>query len=359
MVYIPKPTSRSKRRPALWMAHFAPSQLTDQPDGWPVTAKELDCLEFYINTLAFISPYEDIKRVVTKVNELGMEIAIECGYFDWEPSRTDFKAPNPKGINDKPRLLMQKGVGKITAQTEIAKIDMLLQAGGVPSYLNMDGPIRRLMHPGQDVGKEDIPGMTDINQVAAEIVDYLKEWRKSFPKIKFFELCNFPNWGWKGNTSYRLHGMANGDFAEMLPVVLDAAKRAGVPFAGVTVDNPYEYAIGTAEHDSIMNYHLPPPTGERDHKKIDWMARILDIERTVKARHIDFNLIVNSQGGNESSEAFCNLTLKMVDEYRKIGGRPTRYIVQSWLKYPEKAVPESEIYTLSWLLKQVAQHVRG
>ncbi len=358
MVYLPKSTPRSKRRPGLWMAHFKPSQLTDQPEGWPVTAKELDCLEFYINTLAFISPYEDIKRVVDKVNELGMEIAIECGYFDWEATRSDFKEPNPKGINDKPRQPMKRGVGRITAQTEIAKIDMLLKAGGVPSYLNMDGPIRRLMHPGQDVGKEDIPGLTDINEVAAEIVDYLKEWRKSFPKIKFFELSNFPNWGWKGNSSYRNSGMANGDFAVVLPVVLDAAKRAGVPFAGVTVDNPYEYAKGTADHDGIMNYHLPPPTGEKDPSKIDWMARILDIEKMVKARRMDFNLIVNSQGGNVSSEAFCDLTLKMVDDYRAIGGRPSRYIVQSWLKYPEKAVPESEMYTLSWLFKQVVQHVR-
>ncbi len=340
------------------MAHFSPAQLTDQPDGWPVTAKQLDCLEFYINTLAFITPHADIARVAKRANELGIELAIECGYFDWVAQRPDFKAPNPKGINDTPPASMQRGVGKITAQTEIAKIDPLLQAGGVPSYLNMDGPIRRLMHPGQDVGRFDIPGFTDINVVAAEIVDYLKEWRKSFPKIKFFELSNFPNWGWKGNTSYRNHGLANGDFYELLPPVLNAAKKAGVAFSGVTVDNPYEYAKGTAEHDSIMNYHLPAPTGEKDPMKIDWMTRILDIERFVKGQKLDFNLIVNSQGGNVSSEAFCSLTLKMIDEYRAIGGRPTRYIVQSWLKYPEKAVPESEMYTLAWLFKQVAARVR-
>ncbi|MHB1462885.1 MAG: hypothetical protein ACYC1M_16465 [Armatimonadota bacterium] len=358
MVYIPKPTSRSRRRPSLWMAHHQPNQLTDQPDGWPDTAKQLDCLEFYITIIAFVMPYEDIKRVVDRVHELGMEIAVECGYFDWEPIFKEPKGPKPVLQGDKPRLVMYKGVGASTAQTEMLKMDKLFQAGGVPSYLNMDGPIRRLMHPGQDASRDDIPGMTDINLVADEIVGYMKEWRKLFPKMKFFELTNFPNWGWRGNTSYRGDGMCNGDLAELLPVVLDAARKAGVPFAGVTADNPYEYAKGTANHSVWMHYKNDPPRGEKDPTKINWMARILELERMVKARHIDFSLIVNSEGGNISSEAFCKGTLNMVDEYRKIGGRPSRYIVQSWLKYPEKVVPESEMYTLAWLLEQVVRRVR-
>lgn len=70
------------------------------------------------------------------------------------------------------------------------------------------------------------------------------------------------------------------------------------------------------------------------------------------------DLIVNSErGGQASDELFYRETLQMVDTYRKAGGRPTRWFVQSWYPYPNQILPETAPHSMTTLVKAVIERV--
>lgn len=70
--------------------------------------------------------------------------------------------------------------------------------------------------------------------------------------------------------------------------------------------------------------------------------------------------IVNSErGGHESDKRFYDETLQMVDAYRKAGGNPTRWFVQSWYPHPKQMTPESEKHSMTALVKSVIERVRS
>jgi len=117
----------------------------------------------------------------------------------------------------------------------------------------------------------------------------------------------------------------------------------------VTIDNPYDYLIG--EHFSV---------GLADPKSVDWLGRVRAYEDRCVGEGLEVNLIVNTErGGTESDERFYRETLEMVDTYLRAGGRPTRWIVQTWYPYPKRIVPESEGFTMTALAKGVIEKVRA
>jgi hypothetical protein len=71
------------------------------------------------------------------------------------------------------------------------------------------------------------------------------------------------NWGWRGDVSYHARGpqrQDDGDYDQVVRIVLEKLRAAEVPLDGVTVDNPYEYLVG--EHFSVK---LADP------KSVDWL----------------------------------------------------------------------------------------
>jgi len=169
---------------------------------------------------------------------------------------------------------------------------------------------------------------------------------KRHPKLRFFLLTNFPNWGYKGDVSYHGTGPNRqqlGDYDEVVNIVLRKVNAAGLNFAGITVDNPYEYLIG--EHKSSTL---------KDPSNINWLKRVRMYEKFCDVRRLPFNLIINSEtGGGTSDKEFYKRTLKMLETYINSGGNPSRYIVQSWYPFPEKTVPENKPYTMTYLVKAV------
>ncbi len=128
--------------------------------------------------------------------------------------------------------------------------------------------------------------------------------------------------------------MGWGDYAEILDKAVTVTKGSGIPLKGITVDNPFDYAIGS--HRS----NQPDATAH-----VDWLARVRQLEDDVKARGLRFGLIFNSQRGGDketgSDELYEKETLEFLDLYSKSGGRPDNVIVQSWYHYPIRVVPES------------------
>jgi hypothetical protein len=350
----------SPARPEVWMNHVRLEGLARSGAKWDYVQRHLGALEFPINAVGFLISDDDLQRLAAIVKARRIRVAIECGYFDWVSKLEDLEKPSPKGMTDTPRLRVEPGVGEETARFEIAKLRPLVRAGVVPDYLNLDGPIRRMLWPGSDVGRNDLQGLPAIDASVDELVAYMRAMRRAYPKVQFFALVNFPNWGWKGEPSY-WGGMFYGDYYEALKRIDQKTRAAHIPILGVTADNPYEYYAGLQPHKPWMT--LPGearPTKALDVAKIDWRKRLLDLERAVKSRGLEFNLIVNSQGGGEASgEAFHRTTLAYLDAYRKDGGAPRRCILQSWYRFPEKVASEDEAYTMTNLVKEAIRRIEG
>ncbi|MHC4717198.1 MAG: hypothetical protein ACYS5V_09530, partial [Planctomycetota bacterium] len=219
--------------------------------------------------------------------------------------------------------------GQRSARVELRAFDKVYQAGGKIDYLDMDGPVRRLLYP------RSKQGFKSIDRCAAQLMSCMRTHLAAHPEMKFWLLTNFPNWGYRGDVSYHARGPKRqdwGDYDTVVRAVLDHAAKAGLRFAGVTVDNPYEYAIGEYRSARL-----------KDPKKVDWIKRVRAYEDFARSRGLEFNFIANSEaGGRTSGKAFHDRTLKMIDAYVAAGGKPTRYVIQSWYPHPRKLLPETD-----------------
>ena len=305
-------------KPEIWMCYRDPLGLAAKDARWDFVKKHISGIKIYIGTLRK-APAGKLAALAAMLKENRIQVAVECG-------GTLGYAP------------LDETNGEKSAEIELRNIDKWYRAGGKVDYLDLDGPVRRLLYP---KGKK---GFTSVEKCAPELMDYMRAVRKAHPKIRFFLLTNFPNWGYRGGVSYHARGPKRqdwGDYDEVVRTVLKHAKEAGLRFAGVTVDNPYEYLTG--EHSSVK---LKDPT------KVNWIKRVRAYEEFARSRGLELNLIANSErGGNTSDKAFYERTLKMVDAYVAAGGKPTRYIIQSWYPFPKKLVPEAGPHSMTALVR--------
>jgi len=319
---------RRSSTPEVWLCTARMFDLTRPDARWDYVRKRLTGIQLYIDRINKARP-EDLKKLAAVVRENGLKVSVECG-------GTLGFAP----LDDRN--------GEFSARIELAKLDKWRRAGGRIDYLNLDGPVRRLLYPRR--GKRRIPGFTSIEDCANELMDYIRAVKAVYPGVRFFLLTNFPNWGYRGQPSYHARGPKQqdwGDYDLVIRTVLKIAKEQGIRLDGVTVDNPYEYAVG--EHFSVKL---------EDPRKIDWLGRIRAFEDFARAHGLELNLIINSEkGGKTSDREFYERTLKMLDAYIQAGGKPTRYIVQSWYRFPETIVPETAPYSMTALVKAVLERL--
>ena len=314
--------------PEIWMCPGGNNvfQLLDEEKDWNFVRKRLTGLKLYIGTLRR-QPMEKLRQLATLVKENDLKIDVEVGAtlnHDWGDQ-----------------------AGELSARSEIPALKRWVDAGGTVDYLDMDGPVRRLMgHSGW--GRDPDKRFTSIERCADQLVVYMQAVQKELPQIQFMLLTNFPNWGYRGEVSYtgpKKDPMFYGDYDKVARTVFDKIEAAGLKLSGATVDNPYGYLMGVQR-----SRHLEDPT------KIDWLKRVRTYEDFCRSRGIPFNLIINSQnGGNASDKMFYEDTLKMLDVYMQADGKPDRYIVQSWYLYPKTIAPETEAYSMTALVKAVIQ----
>jgi len=331
----------SDAEPEVWLCHRNLHELVSEGAQWDFVRKHLDGIKLYIGALArgrsHILTDDELTRLVAMLNQSGLKLSIECG--------------GTLGY-----VRVDENNGRKSAEIAMRAITKVHKAGGTVHYLDMDGPVRRLLATGShrfDFGKQlEWQGFAEIQPCADQLMSFMATVRQEYPDIQCFALTNFPNWGYKGGLSY--HGRYEnrqdwGDYFDVVSTIVPQAKDAGLPLVAVTVDNPYDYAIG--ERASIT---LRQPA------QVNWMQRIVDLERYVESQGLDFNLILNCEAGaKEPSERFCKDTLAYIAAYRAPGGSPKRYIVQTWMKHPDRVVPETEPYTLTWLAAEVIRRVKG
>jgi len=324
-------------RPEVWLC--AGDRIADllQPDAeWPFVKQHLTGIKLYIGQLyksrrkPADATSDRLRQIVRLVKAHKLKVAVELGgCLDFSP--------------------LDDTSGEWSARRELTAIENFYSAGGKVDFLDIDGPIRRLMHPNK---RRDGRKFDSIDKAADELVDALRIHREAHPETKYWLLTNFPNWGWRGDVSYHARGPQRqdyGDYDQVVRIVLDKLKAAEIRLDGVTVDNPYDYLIG--EHRSVK---IPDP------KTVDWLGRVRSYEDFARERGLTFNLIANSErGGHESDERFYRETLQMVDTYVKAGGKPTRWFVQSWYPHPKQMVPESSPHSMTALVRAVIQRVRS
>ena len=303
---------------------------------WPIVKRQLTGLKLYIGQL-YGKRAETEEQTIERLRPLArfvrahhLRVAVELGgCLDFSP--------------------LDDTAGEWSAQHELAALAHFYAAGGQVDYLDLDGPIRRLLHP---ENRRDGRRFDSLDRAADELVDALQLHRAAHPKTKYWLLTNFPNWGWRGDVSYHARGPQRqdyGDYDQVVRIVLEKLRAAEILLDGVTVDNPYEYLVG--EHFSAK---LADP------KAVDWLARVRSYEDFAREQGLTFNLIVNSErGGQESDERFFRETLQMVDTYQRAGGRPSRWFVQSWYPHPQQLVPETAPHSMTALVKAVLERVRG
>ncbi len=324
-------------QPEVWLCAGDRIMELLQPGAeWPFVKQHLTGIKLYVGQLSGNrresqeQTIERLRPLVRWIRAHQLQVAVELG------GCLDFSS-------------MDETAGEWSARHELAALANFYAAGGRVDFLDLDGPIRRLLHP---KNRRDGRQFDSIEEAADQLVDALKLHQAAHPETKYWLLTNFPNWGWRGDVSYHARGPQRqdyGDYDQVVRIVLEKLRVAEIPLDGVTVDNPYDYLVG--EHFSV---NLEDP------KSVDWLARVRSYEDFVREQGLTFNLIVNSQrGGQESDERFFGETLRMVDTYRRAGGRPTRWFVQSWYPHPKQMLPETAEHSMTALVKAVIERVRG
>ena len=343
--------------PKVWLNHYKLGGLATAADSdWAVTRGGIDTAFFAINTLwpmdqpmKLSIPPQVAAATAEKLHKNGIKIGVECGYFDHAAILKSPQNPasNVVGSREIPSLAV--GVGERIARIEIAKLRSLWQAGHPPDYLILDDPMRRLTVPGQDNVGQILQGMPDYPAAALEVSAYMKVMKEKFPAVKFVVILNFPNWGWKGEPAFsmapgRFGSMNWGDAHAAMEALFSAVKKSGQSIQAIQGDFPWRY-FAEQPPDAIA-------------ATVDWPGRILQLEQYAHTKGVDFHLTTNSETGYVSAKAFSEDSLKYLDAYLAVGGKPDRFVVQSWYPHPEELLPESQAYTGTWLTARFIERLR-
>jgi hypothetical protein len=338
-----EPTAQgTKDTPEVWLCHHDIEDLADPNADWHFVRDHLDGVKIYVGSLMGTRKHtrisdENLASLARTLDQQGIQLAMECGGTLGHFRNTE-------------------SVGLRSAYAEMRNIDRVAAMGGTMHYLDMDGPISRTLWSGRhrsDHKRRGNTGYDNIDSCVEELVAYMKLVNGKYPNLKFFTLTNFPNWGWKGGTSYHSRHENHqdwGDYYDVISTLLREAKAAGVTnLVGVTVDSPYHYTIGR-----VKSVNLDDPS------RVDWVARLRDLEDYVEGQGMEFNVIVNSVERLEvDAKTYCEETLALIDLLENAGGTPKRYIVQSWGHHPAKMLPESDPVSMTGLTKAVIMKVKG
>ena len=114
--------------PEVWLCTGAGVLDLLAPDAqWPFVREHLSGIQLYIDMIDRATP-EQLRRLARLVRGQGYQVSVECG------GTLDF-AP------------MDDTNGEVSARIELAKLAKFYAVGGRVDFLNLDGSIRRLMHP--------------------------------------------------------------------------------------------------------------------------------------------------------------------------------------------------------------------
>ena len=147
-------------RPEVWLCAGQGTFDLLRPDAeWPFVKQHLSGIKLYVDQINGAQP-EQLASLARLVKENGYQVAVELGCcLDFGP--------------------MDDTNGEWSARKELAKIDKLYAAGGKVDFLDLDGPIRRLMHP---ENRRDGRRFDSMEKAADEVVDAVRSFHRPIPR---------------------------------------------------------------------------------------------------------------------------------------------------------------------------------
>jgi len=311
--------------PRILMCYGDPWALADTT-LWREVYNRVDILKIYIGDINERVDKQQMRTLVTALLKKNIHIAIELGgLLDWHASKGDGAAlasfrQDWAGV--KPLIDMIREVDPSRS------IDML----------DMDGPIRRMLFPNN---KQE--NYHTIESAVVELFKVLKMWKDSIPGIEINLLTNFPNWAWGSTPSYfSIAGNSDGygQYMDVLEAVRAKSLETGLRFDGLTVDNPYDYALGRAQSNQSSLI-----------AGVDWMKRIHELDSVAVSTGMKVNMIFNTNGAR-NAQMYSEQTLAFIDLYHQSIGKPDGYWIQSWYQLPGAWLPETTPYTMTNIVRE-------
>lgn len=308
------------------MCYGNPWELCDTTQ-WEFVLKNIDIFKIYIGDINDRADEELVKCFVKKLLDNDIKIAIELGgLLDWHANKTDSSA----------EFSFQQDLEQLQPLIDIIKE---INPEKNIDILEFDGPIRRMLFPNNKKSN-----FHTIETAVEQLFIMLEKWKNQIPNIELNLLTNFPNWAWGDTPAYfNIDGEQNGYgyYIDVLNEIEKKSDETGLSFDALTIDNPYDYAIGRA------------PTNQNELiKGINWSVRLRELENYARELGYRVNIIFNTGSGRNDSTYFAQ-TVKFVEYYRELGGKPNGIWVQSWYDVPGSWLPETENYTMTNLVKTI------
>lgn len=343
-MYAQSLPAAEQSQPEVWMAALhLPRDLAERENEWCDVLRGVDGFKFWSGQLDW-NENGTPGNLVRLLHAKHVDIVSERMY--WPP----LKAEGQSDISHGAAGPLDDTIGERAAANELRRATAVQQMGGELAYVDVDDPLRNLIHPHWPAR---FGGGLSGDDAVREVVDYMLAVQRERPAVGFFIIVNLPLWGWKGQPSY-VGNEFLGDYHPLVEKLVTLAREKKAPLRGWTVDFPRDFATGTLRADWLAG----PPW---DPAKVDWLGRILKLEQLVKANGLEFNLVINdSTAGTKSQVELNSASLALLDLYQQRGGRPNRYIVQSWYAHPtaDEVLPETNPDTLTGLVRSVIQHVK-
>ena len=330
--------------PEVWMAALhLPRDMAEREAEWAEVLRGVDGFKFWSGQLDW-DENGTPGRLVRLLSAKKITIASERMY--WPPLKAEGGSETTHGAAGP----LDDTIGERAAASELRRAAAVQRMGGALAVVDVDDPLRNLIHPHWPTR---FGGGLSGDDAVREIVDYMLAVQRERPDIGFFIVVNLPLWAWQGQPSY-VGNEFLGDYHPLVGKLITLARERKAPLRGWTVDFPRDYATGALRAKWLAG----PPWNP---SSVDWLGRILELEQVVKASGLEFNLVLNDSMAGEKSQADLNrTTLEMLDLYHQRGGRPHRYIVQSWFPHPTagEVLPETNPDTLTGLVRAIIQRVK-
>ncbi len=316
-------------------------QLADTTQ-WNTGYNNIDIFKFYINDIINEEySLQEKQNFIKVLKDKKIKIAVELGGLS-------------KTFHDKGDQIAELSFNK-DGQI-IQHLITSVEDGGLGGYvdiLEFDGPIHRALYPNKIAPST----IQNLDLAISEFVQVINLWRERFPNVEVNYVPSFPNWGWKGEPAYTHHSYAQqeygfGDMHIWITKLIQEASTKGTKINGLTLANGYDFVIGQKKSNQ-----------EHAIVGIDWLARINDLEDTVRSDGWNFNLILNTQAssndGTNYNEVYYNDILSFIDLYSSSGGKIDTYWVQAWYAFPSELLPETKDFTMTNAAKAVLEKVKN
>lgn len=223
--------------------------------------------------------------------------------------------PAPAFLGDVLLPYLRKNHIKLALETGGVKwMENQLRAGDFEPSVNLLARLKRL---GAEVNYISLQSLLSkrrnvenyaLDRRIQDAVAYAKAVRGIYPNVKIGLIDALPSHGLDYRSPYRK--------------LSDALAHAGIGLSYIHLDISLEAAF-------------------RRRGEISWDS-IRAVEKYVEGLGVEFGLYAKSRrAGQISSEMFHRRSIEGLECYAGAGGTPHDYIIASWFRYPEKAIPDN------------------